>query len=96
MTFCPEWLTGSENLNTSNPLYLWVYLFVGSQPLPVRSLADINFLVHERHVCVVLTFLSLALIHLDRWVLIPIWLMVESYSVIAKSVRATHLKVKAA
>ncbi|KAK2465745.1 hypothetical protein APHAL10511_002289 [Amanita phalloides] len=27
MTFCPEWLTGSPNLNTSNPLYLWVYLF---------------------------------------------------------------------
>lgn len=28
MTFCPEWLTGSPNLDTSNPLYLWVYLFV--------------------------------------------------------------------
>ncbi|RDB15246.1 Emopamil-binding protein-like [Hypsizygus marmoreus] len=27
MTFCPEWLTGSPNLDTSNPLYLWVYLF---------------------------------------------------------------------
>ncbi|KAI0702270.1 Emopamil-binding protein [Cytidiella melzeri] len=27
MTFCPEWLTGSPNLVTSNPLYLWVYLF---------------------------------------------------------------------
>jgi len=27
MTFCPEWLTGSPNLNTSNWLYLWVYLF---------------------------------------------------------------------
>ncbi|KPP63907.1 emopamil-binding protein-like [Scleropages formosus] len=26
MTFCPEWLTGSPNLNTSNRLYLWVYL----------------------------------------------------------------------
>jgi len=26
MTFCPEWLTGSPNLDTSNPLYLWVYL----------------------------------------------------------------------
>ncbi|KAF7234819.1 Emopamil-binding protein-like [Varanus komodoensis] len=26
MTFCPEWLTGSPNLNTSNWLYLWVYL----------------------------------------------------------------------
>ena len=28
MTFCPEWLTGSPNLDTSNPLYLWVYLVV--------------------------------------------------------------------
>lgn len=26
MTFCPEWLTGSPNLDTSNFLYLWVYL----------------------------------------------------------------------
>ncbi|KAJ3558686.1 hypothetical protein NM688_g772 [Phlebia brevispora] len=26
MTFCPEWLTGSPNLDTSNSLYLWVYL----------------------------------------------------------------------
>ncbi|XP_038658535.1 emopamil-binding protein-like [Scyliorhinus canicula] len=26
MTFCPEWLIGSPNLNTSNWLYLWVYL----------------------------------------------------------------------
>lgn len=28
MTFCPEWLTGSPNLNTTNFLYLWVYLVV--------------------------------------------------------------------
>lgn len=27
MTFCPEWLTGSKYLNTSNWLLLWVYLF---------------------------------------------------------------------
>ncbi len=26
MTFCPEWLTGSPNLDTSNALFLWVYL----------------------------------------------------------------------
>jgi len=26
MTFCPEWLTGSPNLDVSNWLYLWVYL----------------------------------------------------------------------
>lgn len=28
MTFCPEWLTGSPSLDTSNALYLWVYLVV--------------------------------------------------------------------
>ncbi|XP_027011933.2 emopamil-binding protein-like [Tachysurus fulvidraco] len=26
MTFCPDWLIGSPNLNTKNWLYLWVYL----------------------------------------------------------------------
>ncbi|XP_022101938.1 emopamil-binding protein-like [Acanthaster planci] len=26
MTFCPEWITGSPNLDTSNFLFLWVYL----------------------------------------------------------------------
>ena len=27
MTFAPEWLTGSQNLDTSNFMFLWVYLF---------------------------------------------------------------------
>ena len=27
MTFAPEWLSGSPNLDTGNFLYLWVYLF---------------------------------------------------------------------
>lgn len=26
MTFCPEWLVGSPSLDTSFPLYLWLYL----------------------------------------------------------------------
>ncbi|PHH92711.1 hypothetical protein CDD83_5734 [Cordyceps sp. RAO-2017] len=26
MTFCPEWLTGNINLDSSNFMYLWVYL----------------------------------------------------------------------
>lgn len=26
MTFCPDWLIGSPNLNIENWLYLWVYL----------------------------------------------------------------------
>ncbi|KAL1745280.1 Emopamil-binding protein [Schizophyllum fasciatum] len=54
MTFCPEWLTGSPNLDTSNPLYLWVYLF----------------------------FMN------TIWVVIPVWLMYDSYGQIAKSLRA--------
>ncbi|KAI5831541.1 Emopamil-binding protein [Schizophyllum commune Tattone D] len=54
MTFCPEWLTGSPSLDTSNPLYLWVYLF----------------------------FMN------TIWVVIPVWLMYDSYNQIAKSLRA--------
>lgn len=26
MTFCPEWLVHNDNLDTSNFMYLWVYL----------------------------------------------------------------------
>ena len=26
MTFAPEWLTGSPNLDISNFMYLWIYL----------------------------------------------------------------------
>jgi hypothetical protein len=26
MTFCPEWLTGNLNLDTSNWMYMWLYL----------------------------------------------------------------------
>ncbi|KAL1660613.1 Emopamil-binding protein [Schizophyllum commune] len=54
MTFCPEWLTGSPSLDTSNPLYLWVYLF----------------------------FMN------TIWVVIPVWLMYDSYNQIAKCLRA--------
>ena len=27
MTFAPEWLAGSPNLDTSNWIFMWVYLF---------------------------------------------------------------------
>ncbi|KDQ62524.1 hypothetical protein JAAARDRAFT_30426 [Jaapia argillacea MUCL 33604] len=60
MTFCPEWLTGSPNLDTSNPLYFWVYLM----------------------------FMNLI------WVFIPIWLMVDSYGHIAKSMRYAQAVAK--
>ena len=39
MTFCPEWLTGSPNLDTSNPLYLWVYLTVSCFTTNTNTLA---------------------------------------------------------
>ncbi|KAJ3504554.1 hypothetical protein NLJ89_g7877 [Agrocybe chaxingu] len=55
MTFCPEWLTGSPNLNTSNFLYLWVYLFLMN----------------------------------TIWVVIPLWLMYDSYTHIAGALRST-------
>ncbi|KAL4250621.1 EBP family protein [Abortiporus biennis] len=63
MTFAPEWLTGSVALNTSNPLYLWVYLF----------------------------FMNVI------WVVIPLWLMYDSYGHIASSLRfkqASDIKTK--
>ena len=51
MTFCPEWLTGSPNLNTSNGLYLWVYLVVCPADNPSLVLTDSRFVaVHERNV----------------------------------------------
>lgn len=40
MTFCPEWLTGSPNLETSNFLYLWVYLVVSMTAAPTASVPD--------------------------------------------------------
>jgi hypothetical protein len=53
MTFCPEWLTGNPNLDTSNALYFWVYLL----------------------------FMNVI------WVVIPLWLMYDSYGHIASSLR---------
>ncbi|KAI0699313.1 Emopamil-binding protein [Cerioporus squamosus] len=61
MTFCPEWLTGSPNLETGNFLYLWVYLF----------------------------FMNVI------WVVIPLWLMYDSYGHIAKSLRFAQTVAKA-
>ncbi|OCB90163.1 Emopamil-binding protein [Sanghuangporus baumii] len=61
MTFCPEWLTGSPNLDTSNPLYLWVYL----------------------------VFMNVI------WVFIPLWLMFDSYSYIASSLRFSQTNAAA-
>ncbi|KAF8551676.1 Emopamil-binding protein [Imleria badia] len=61
MTFCPEWLTGSPNLNISNPLHLWVYL----------------------------VFMNML------WVVIPLWLMRDSYGHIAGSLRQAQASAQA-
>ncbi|KAJ2912115.1 hypothetical protein MD484_g8297, partial [Candolleomyces efflorescens] len=52
MTFCPEWLTGSPNLNTDNVLHLWVYLFLMNfmyvsrqKPFLHKCASDIGFLL---------------------------------------------------
>ncbi|KAH9936351.1 Emopamil-binding protein [Fomitopsis serialis] len=60
MTFCPEWLTGNQYLNTDNILHFWVYL----------------------------VFMNVI------WVVIPVWLMIDSYGHIAKSLRTVHAKTK--
>ncbi|KAF5367801.1 hypothetical protein D9757_010347 [Collybiopsis confluens] len=60
MTFCPEWLTGSPNLDTSNWLFLWVYL----------------------------VFMNVI------WVVIPLWLMYDSYHHIASAVRLNRASGK--
>jgi hypothetical protein len=56
MTFCPEWLTGSPNLNTANWLHFWVYLVVGFtlsidlHHIIVNIIFACTALVYERHV----------------------------------------------
>jgi len=60
MTFCPEWLTGSPNLDTSNPLYFWVYLM----------------------------FMNVI------WVVVPFWLVYESYGHIANSMRVAQANAR--
>ena len=63
MTFCPEWLTGSPNLDTSNALFFWVYLVVSFLlRLLLVTRITLFFLcaeVHERHVCPILNHLTL-------------------------------------
>lgn len=51
MTFNPSWLEGSPSLDTSNWLYLWIYLVVRTQVAhkPETQLSLIP-LVHEHHV----------------------------------------------
>jgi len=46
MTFVPEWLTGSPNLDTSNWMYLYVPCFIFC-PLSQVALSDCGFLDHD-------------------------------------------------
>ena len=51
MTFCPEWVTGSPNLDTSNVLDFWVYLVVRAAPIPPLSFYPLKCFppVYEHH-----------------------------------------------
>jgi len=52
MTFCPEWITGSPNLDTSNVLDFWVYLVVRLPPvapLLFHPLKCFRLPVHEHY-----------------------------------------------
>ena len=52
MTFCPEWLTGSPNLDTSNVLNFWVYLVVraaSTQLLSFHQAEMFPVLVYEHY-----------------------------------------------
>jgi EXPERA (EXPanded EBP superfamily) len=54
MTFAPEWLSGSQNLDTSNFMYLWVYLFFFNMLWVVFPL----WVLHEAHDNIVLAFMA--------------------------------------
>ena len=99
MTFCPEWLTGSPNLDTSNPLFLWVYLFVSfSQVSTVSYCVDQRVLrstVHEYDVSILYRIVCC---YTDAattsWVVMPISLMIDSYGHIAGTMRAAKTASK--
>lgn len=57
MTFAPEWLTGSPNLDGSNWMYLWLYLIFFNAGL---------------------------------WVVIPAWILYESYGQITTALTQHH------
>jgi hypothetical protein len=106
MTFCPEWLIGSPALNTSNALYLWVYLVVSI--LPPRAFFAFPFsspwmLMLTNLQSFDLQFMnimwvSFSFLHamfdcgrFPSWVIIPVWLMFDAYGHIASSLRVTQV-----
>lgn len=99
MTFCPEWLTGSPNLNTSNALYLWVYLVVSlyfffsvTSELMERSSncsIKLNSWWTSCRDLVLFSDWNLWLTKiLCSWVFVPLWLMYDSYTHITGALRA--------
>ena len=52
MTFAPEWLSGNTNLDTSNFMYLWVYLFFFNMLWVVFPL----WILYEAHSSINLAF----------------------------------------
>ena len=92
MTFCPEWVTGSPNLDTSNPLYLWVYLVVSFCcyfTVPCRG-STRRLTVHEHNVSIVCFRIPQNATHvaITSWVVVPVLLMIDSYGHIAGTLRA--------
>ena len=52
MTFCPEWLTGSPNLDTSSAWSFWIYLVVRAASVPYLGFNLLNVSsppVHEHY-----------------------------------------------
>ena len=67
MTFVPEWLTGSQNLNTSNPLYT----FVSPLCCPPQLLVKLtNYST---------SWLYLFAMNIT-WVFIPVWVCFQAYT----------------
>jgi hypothetical protein len=95
MTFCPEWLTGSPSLDTSNVLFFWVYLVV-SFFLRLFDVTRINLFFSVLQFMNIMYVILLYFLRgadcgrLSSWVLIPLWLMYDSYTHIAGSLRSAQ------
>ena len=97
--YATEWSTGNQNLNTSNSLYLWVYLIVsplsGHDPKQYVKFPDCD---SSRILCKFIWHPFVPLLKLSSepisWVIVPVWSMINSYSVITRSLRETKKSQK--
>lgn len=69
MNILPEWLSGTSNLNTENPIYLWVKR---QYTLYTEARFEAQSLTRERWIYIVF-FNSI-------WVLFPVWVLKETYT----------------